>query len=134
MNRRWAALGGLAVLTVGAVYFFAIRSPGSDPPHPGDRFVRPLYPVGPVEDPPPEIRWRPVPDARGYEVEILDQALHPLWKGESGDTVLPFPEPMKLQLLEGKSLLYRIRAMGMLGKGLAQSDLILLRLSPPREG
>ncbi|MFH1276785.1 MAG: hypothetical protein ABIK65_00170 [Candidatus Eisenbacteria bacterium] len=134
MATRWTALGVVAVLAFMAVWYFAIRVPAPKIAENEIPFVLPVFPVGLQEGVPDEIRWRPVPGATGYDVEILDEGKRGIWKGKTSAAFIPFPEKVREPFLARTMLYYRIRAKGGMGKELAVSEPILLRLSAHAAG
>lgn len=51
-----------------------------------------VAPLGPVAEPPDSFSWRPVPEARGYVVELLDGDGELLWRsGEVAGAMVPWP-------------------------------------------
>lgn len=129
MGKRWLALGVVALASVGAIWYFAIRTPAPEMPEGVVPFVLPLFPIGMQEGLPDEIRWRPVEGAASYEVEISGPDKKVIWKTKTEEARVPFPETLRDSFMARDQFYYRIRAKGGLGKTIAKSEPILLRLS-----
>ncbi len=128
MDRRWIVLALIALLVLAGVVLFALRPPAAGKLAQGEKpFLLPIEPVGIVESPPEEIRWRPVLGAVRYEVELFDGEGSPLWRGESGKGVLALPPEISERVLRGDRLHYRVAAKGNFGKTLVSSEITFFR-------
>ncbi len=132
MRKEWIPFALIAALGAAAIYYFGIRVPP-----PGDRetdgplFLLPAYPIGPLEEPPAEIRWRPIEQAKKYRVELFDQLMTLVWSKETSESSIAFPAEQKEALLRGEALFYTIDARGNFGKEIVRSEPVLIRLDPP---
>jgi hypothetical protein len=133
LRREFIPLAIIAALAAAAIWFFAL-SPGSpsDDEFQGRQILIPVYPIGPLSEPPVEFSWRPLKGARGYEVEVYDQGMRLVWSGKSKENSLACPAELKDLLLGGQALFYRISAKGRFGKTLLSSEPVLFRLSQPQ--
>lgn len=130
MAKRWMMLGVVVLLALLAVWYFAIRVPAPELAEGEIPFILPVFPVGLQEGVPDEIRWRPVTGATEYEVAVLNESRETIWKGKTSDSYVPFPKSAREPMLARAPLYYRVRAKGGMGKVLAVSEPILVRLSP----
>jgi hypothetical protein len=128
LRQRWTALALVALLAAGALYFFALRPPRPAPPTREGPFILPIYPVGIVDRVPDEFRWREVPGARSYVVEVLDASQRVVWKGKTRDCRLALPKEIGGRLRAREILFYRIRAKAFFGKEVKVSEPVFLRL------
>jgi hypothetical protein len=128
LRQRWTVLGLVTLLAAGALYFFALRPPRPAPPTREGPSILPVYPVGIVDRVPDEFRWREVPGARSYVVEVLDASRRIVWKGKTDATRLALPGDVADRLRAREILFYRIRAKALFGKEVRVSDPVFFRL------
>ncbi|NNE08407.1 MAG: hypothetical protein HKN20_07590, partial [Gemmatimonadetes bacterium] len=85
MRREWIPLFLITAAAAACVYWFGIRAPEpvSEDERPDAMIVIPLYPVGPLAEPPAEFRWRGPSSTRKYRVAVYDQGMNELWTGET---------------------------------------------------
>lgn len=133
MRKEFIPLAIIAALAAAAIWFFAL-SPGgpSDDEFQGRQILIPVYPIGPLSEPPVKFTWRPLKGAHGYEVEVFDQSMTRVWKGKTSENSVACPEDLKDFLLGGQALFYKVSAKGRFGKTLLSSEPVLFRLSQPQ--
>lgn len=137
MRKEYIPLAVITALAAAAIYFFTLRP---EPPpdagaQGGKRILIPIYPIGPVSEPPTEFTWRSLKGVREYEVEVFDQGMTLIWAGKTDESALPFPAELTELLIGGEALFYQVNAKGRLGKLLLSSEPVLFRLSsPPNRG
>ena len=102
MDGRSTCLAGIALLSLLAVYFFALHGPASERPARPASLLIPLSPVGTVRQEPAEIRWRAVAGAGRYDVEIAGKGRETVWKGSAAESSIPFPAEAIARLLPGE--------------------------------
>ena len=131
LSRHAGVLGILGLIGLAAFWFFVLREPapggsGRDGIAP---YLKPEFPVGILSDEPDEIRWRPVDEAAGYEVEIMDGEERVLWKAKSSAAAVLFPEEVRKPFRERKALFYIIKATDQRGKAIARCAPVRFRLA-----
>ena len=67
-------------------------------------------PSGDVANPPNELRWKPVPDATRYSVQILEVDQNPVWNAQTTETHVTLPPDVAAAFLPGKRLLWDVTA------------------------
>ena len=136
MKKEWLPLLAITLAGAVAIWVFALRpDSGADDMQPGRMFLVPVYPIGPVAEPPKEFRWRPLAPARKYVVEVFDQSMQSIWSGETAENSLACPPEVRERMVGGEPLFFQVRAHGRFGRELVASERVFFRLSTgPEEG
>ncbi len=129
MSRHAGVLGLLGLIGLAAFWFFVLREPAPERSGRVVPYLKPEFPVGILSDEPGEIRWRPVDEAAGYEVEIMNGEERVLWKAKSSAAAVPFPEEVRKPFRERKALFYIITATDRRGKAIARCAPVRFRLT-----
>lgn len=130
MRREWIPLFLITAVAAVCVYWFGIRAPepAGEDKRPEAAVVIPLYPIGPQKEFPVEFRWRGPSSTRKYRLAVFDQGMNELWSGETRETHHAFPGELATTLRSGQTLFFRVRALGWMGKIVAESEHVFFRL------
>ncbi len=130
MRREWIPLFLITAVAAVCVYWFGIRAPepATGDARPDAAIVIPVYPIGPLKELPVEFRWRGPSNTRKYRVAVYDQGMNEIWAMETRDQSLAFPGELVATLRDGETLFFRVRALGRMGKLVAESEHVFFRL------
>jgi hypothetical protein len=85
-------------------------------------------PVGDVAQAPERFEWAPVDGASRYRVRLTEVDRREIWSGETPDTAIVIPAPVRVQVVPSKTLLWHVTAYDAAGTPIAESDLQRFRL------
>jgi hypothetical protein len=107
---------GLAGLAAALTLGVWLRQSAGPVPPPEDVVrtgaVEAIEPAGDLAAPPDTLRWRPVPNAAAYRVELLDVAETVLFQAETAAPVFPVPAAARALMTPRRTLTWRITAAG----------------------
>jgi hypothetical protein len=83
--------------------------------------VETVSPAGRLASVPTELRWKEVPRASAYRVQIMEVDKTVLWQGEARAGSLPLPPDVVRRIVPGKRLLWEVTALSAGGTQVATS-------------
>lgn len=87
-----------------------------------------LEPVGDLQAPPQEIRWKKVEGAATYQVRLLEVDRSELWKTETKEDHIDLPSPIRDLIVPAKTLFCEVDAFNSSGTRVSGTGLIRFRL------
>jgi hypothetical protein len=88
-------------------------------------------PVGDLQRVPQKIQWQRFPGADAYKVVVMEVDNSQLWSGQTKDTSLEIPAPLRGKMLPGKPMLWQVTALD--GKGQVLGTSQIQRFAAPRK-
>ncbi len=87
-----------------------------------------LAPSGDLQQPPDEVRWKPVPAAVRYRVRILEVDGNEMWSVESAGGGVTIPADVRARIVPAKTLLCSVTALDGDGRTVAESNNVRFRV------
>lgn len=129
------ALAAALVIVIGAGTWLQLREASLDlPTGPGTyRSVRleVLAPSGDLAQAPNELRWKAVPDASRYHVQLREVDATPVWSSDTTEPYVILPPDIAAQFAPGKTLQWSVTAYRG-NESLATSETQNVRVIPVR--
>jgi hypothetical protein len=82
-----------------------------------------VRPVGDLQQPPSTLQWQAFPGAGSYQVTIMEIDHSPLWTGNTKETSIEIPAPVRAKMLPGKPILWQVTAADEHGRVVASSQM-----------
>jgi hypothetical protein len=127
---RWA-LPAAAVVVIAIAGFITLRS-SKEPDLQANNLGQPtiyrsqevelVSPVGEVEQIPTELRWQAFAGTESYEVVLMEVDDSPLWEDKTTQTRVAIPAGVRVKILPGKPILWRVTALGAQSRVLGTSQ------------
>jgi hypothetical protein len=115
VRSRALAAAAMIFVALGIGYVLNNRSPSIDVPGGRDMLyrsagIRVVAPTGDVAAAPARLEWVAVPDATGYDVQILEVDRAVLWRGSTRAPQIDVPAAVKARFVPGKTIVWEVTA------------------------
>ncbi|MFL5455896.1 MAG: IPT/TIG domain-containing protein [Myxococcales bacterium] len=87
-------------------------------------------PAGDLDARPAALRWKPVPGAASYSVEVMEVDHAKVWNADVASATVALPDTVTARLVPGKPLLWQVVALDGAGKTIATSQAQRFRVKP----
>lgn len=84
--------------------------------------IRLMGPSGDFDLAPEDFRWEALPGAKSYTIQLLEVDGTVLWSGQSAENAIIASPELKAKMRPGKTLLWKVTALDVLGKPMANSS------------
>jgi hypothetical protein len=114
LSSTFYAIAAALALVIGIGAWMQVREASIDVPMGPGMYrsvqVEVIAPVGAITRPPNELRWKPVPQASRYHVQILEVDATHVWSTSTTDTHVVLPPDVVARFAPGKLLLWDVTA------------------------
>jgi len=88
-----------------------------------------VEPVGDLQQPPKEIRWKKVDEAVSYQVRLLEVDGSEMWKAETKEDHVDLPAPVRARIVPAKTLFCEVDAFNSSETKVSGTGLVRFRLA-----
>jgi hypothetical protein len=92
--------------------------------------VQVVGPTGDISKLPKQLEWRAFPSARNYRVVVMEVDKSEIWSTETKEVSVEIPSSVRVKMLPGKPILWRVAALDSGGRVLGTSQ--IQRITIPR--
>ena len=127
---KQASFGMAALLMITSGVFYASRT-STEPAFPGETptastlratSIQLIEPLEDINSAPSVFEWRELTNCSDYQVIVSEVDRMQIWSSRTTKSGMMIPEPLKKQVLPGKTLLWKVIAYDAAGKQLAESE------------